>query len=162
MGNNGNSYRLNFPGLQNHCSYEIKICLLLGTKAMTNLDSMLKSRDITLPWLNWIELIGLKLMITSCFSSKHMECNLITVLSWIWVLIIYQTKHIFQEFRTMDQDVYWKEDWGLRVLYWLPSNFYLKAIQIQNKGTSLVVQWISQCRGHGFDPWSRKIPYAIE
>ena len=29
--------------------YEIKRCLLLGRKAMTNLDSMLKSRDITLP-----------------------------------------------------------------------------------------------------------------
>ena len=31
------------------CSYEIKRCLLLGRKAMTNLDSMLKSKDITLP-----------------------------------------------------------------------------------------------------------------
>ena len=31
------------------CSHEIKRCLLLGSKAMTNLDSILKSRDITLP-----------------------------------------------------------------------------------------------------------------
>ena len=31
------------------CSHEIKRCLLLGGKAMTNLDSKLKSRDITLP-----------------------------------------------------------------------------------------------------------------
>ena len=31
------------------CSNKIKSCLLLGRKAMTNLDSMLKSRDITLP-----------------------------------------------------------------------------------------------------------------
>ena len=31
------------------CSHEIKRCLLLGRKFMTNLDSMLKSRDITLP-----------------------------------------------------------------------------------------------------------------
>ena len=31
------------------CSHEIKGCLLLGRKAMTNLDSFLKSRDITLP-----------------------------------------------------------------------------------------------------------------
>ena len=31
------------------CSHEIKRCLLLGRKAMTNLDSVLKSRDITLP-----------------------------------------------------------------------------------------------------------------
>ena len=32
-----------------YCSHEIKRCLLLGRKVMTNLDSMLKSRDITLP-----------------------------------------------------------------------------------------------------------------
>ena len=31
------------------CSHEIKRCLLVGRKAMTNLDSILKSRDITLP-----------------------------------------------------------------------------------------------------------------
>ena len=31
------------------CSHEIKRCLLLGRKAMTNLDSILKSRDIALP-----------------------------------------------------------------------------------------------------------------
>ena len=47
------SKRLYFGGLQNHCngdcSHEIKRCLLLGRKAMPNLDSILKSRDITLP-----------------------------------------------------------------------------------------------------------------
>ena len=32
----------------NHCSHEIKRCLFLGRKAMINLDSMLKNRDITL------------------------------------------------------------------------------------------------------------------
>ena len=32
-----------------NCSHEIKRCLLLGRKAMTNLDSILKSRDIILP-----------------------------------------------------------------------------------------------------------------
>ena len=35
--------------LEGDCSQEIKRCLLLGRKAMTNLDSILKSRDITLP-----------------------------------------------------------------------------------------------------------------
>ena len=42
-----------FWGLQNHCScdcsHEIKRCLLLGRKVMTNLDSIFKSRDVTLP-----------------------------------------------------------------------------------------------------------------
>ena len=51
--NNGNSERLYFGGLQitadADCSHEIKRHLLLGRKAMTNLDSIFKSRDITLP-----------------------------------------------------------------------------------------------------------------
>ena len=51
-GNNGNSERLYFGGSKitadGDCSHEIKGCLLFGRKAMTNLDSTLKSRDITL------------------------------------------------------------------------------------------------------------------
>ena len=35
--------------VDNNCSHEIKKCLLLGRKTMTNLDSILKSRDISLP-----------------------------------------------------------------------------------------------------------------
>ena len=35
--------------LSGDCSHEIKRCLLLGRKVMTNLDSIFKSRDITLP-----------------------------------------------------------------------------------------------------------------
>ena len=38
-----------FGGLQNHFRHEIKRRLLLGRKVMTNLDSIFKSRDITLP-----------------------------------------------------------------------------------------------------------------
>ena len=52
-GNNGNSDRFYFWGSKitadGDCSHEIKRHLLLGRKAMTNLDSILKSRDITLP-----------------------------------------------------------------------------------------------------------------
>ena len=57
MGNrwvdSGNSVRLYFGGSKitadGDCSHEIKRCLLLGRKVMTNLDSILKSRDITWP-----------------------------------------------------------------------------------------------------------------
>ena len=52
-GNNGNGDRLSFLGSKitadGDCSHAIKRCLLLGRKAMTNLHSILKSRDITLP-----------------------------------------------------------------------------------------------------------------
>ena len=51
-GKNGNSDRPYFLGskitVDGDCSHEIKRRLLLGRKAMTNLDSILKSRDITL------------------------------------------------------------------------------------------------------------------
>ena len=50
-GNNGNSDRLYLGGskitVDGDCSHEIKRRLLLGRKAMSNLDSILKSRDIT-------------------------------------------------------------------------------------------------------------------
>ena len=53
-GNNGNSDRLYLLGgskitVDGDCSHEIKRYLLLGRKVMTNLDSVFKSRDITLP-----------------------------------------------------------------------------------------------------------------
>ena len=51
-GNSGNSVRLYFGGSKitedGDCSHEIKRCLLLGRKVMTNLDSIIKGRDITL------------------------------------------------------------------------------------------------------------------
>ena len=53
-GNSGNSVRLHFFGSKitadgGDCSHEIKRRLLLGRKVMTNLDSIFKSRDVTLP-----------------------------------------------------------------------------------------------------------------
>ena len=53
-GNNGNNERLYFGGrskitADGDCSHEIKRHLLLGRKSMTSVDSILKSRDITLP-----------------------------------------------------------------------------------------------------------------
>ena len=48
-GNNGNSETIFLGSKITDCSHEIKRHLLFGRKAMTNLDSILKSRDITLP-----------------------------------------------------------------------------------------------------------------
>ena len=52
LGNNGNSDRLIFLGsiitANSDCSHEVKRHLFLGRKAMTNLDSMLKIRDMTM------------------------------------------------------------------------------------------------------------------
>ena len=52
-GKGGNRDRLTLGGSKitadGDCSHEIKRCLLLGRKVMTNLDSILKSRDVILP-----------------------------------------------------------------------------------------------------------------
>ena len=50
------------------CSHEIKRCLLLGRKAMTNLESILKSRDITLP--TKVHLIKAMIFQLSCMDVR--------------------------------------------------------------------------------------------
>ena len=59
-------------GLQNHtdgdCNHEIKRCLLIGRKVMTNLDSILKSRDITLP--TKVHLVKATVFQKSCMGVK--------------------------------------------------------------------------------------------
>ena len=51
------------------CSHEIKICLFLGRKVMTNLDSILKSRDITLPTkLHLVKAMVFPLVMYGCES----------------------------------------------------------------------------------------------
>ena len=50
-------------------SHEIKICLLLGRKAMTNLDSIVKSRDITLPTkIHLVEAVFFPIVMYGCKS----------------------------------------------------------------------------------------------
>ena len=50
------------------CSHEIKRCLLLGRKVMTNLDSILKSRDITLPIK--VHLVKATVFLWSCMDVR--------------------------------------------------------------------------------------------
>ena len=51
------------------CSHEIKRCLLLGRKVMTNLDSILKSRDITLPTkVHIVKAMALPVVMYGCES----------------------------------------------------------------------------------------------
>ena len=58
-------------------SHEIKRCLLLGRKAMTNLDSILKSRDITLPTkVHLLETMVFPVVMHGCesWTIKKAEC----------------------------------------------------------------------------------------
>ena len=59
------------------CSHEIKRCLLLGRKVMTNLDSLLKSRDITLPTkVCLVKALVFPVVMYGCesWSEKKAEC----------------------------------------------------------------------------------------
>ena len=61
-----------------NCSHEIKRCLLLGRKVMTNLDSILKSRDITLPKkVHLVKTMVFQVVMYGCesWTLKKAECQ---------------------------------------------------------------------------------------
>ena len=70
------------------CSHEIKRCLLLGRKAMTNLDSILKSRDITLPTkVRLVKAIVFPVVMYGCESwtikkAEHQKIDAFEL--WCW------------------------------------------------------------------------------
>ena len=70
------------------CSREIKRHLLLGRKAMTNLDSILKSRDITSPTkVNLVKIMVFPIVMNGCktWTIKKAECQRIDVFElWCW------------------------------------------------------------------------------
>ena len=64
------------------CSHEIKRCLLLGRKAMTNIDSILKSRDITLlTKVHIVKAMVFQVVTYGCesWTIKNAECQRIDV-----------------------------------------------------------------------------------
>ena len=63
------------------CSYEIKRCSLLGRTVMTNIESILKSRDITLPIKVLVKAMVFPVVIYECetWTIKKAECQRIDV-----------------------------------------------------------------------------------
>ena len=70
------------------CNHEIKRCLLLGRKAMTNLDSILRSRDITLPTkVRLVKAMVFPVVMYGCesWTVKKAECRRIDTFElWCW------------------------------------------------------------------------------
>ena len=70
------------------CSHEIKRCLLLGRKVMTNLDSILKSRDIPLPTkVHLVKAMVFPVVVYGCesWTTKKAECQRIDAFElWCW------------------------------------------------------------------------------
>ena len=94
--NSANSDRLYFwaPKItaDGDCSHEIKRCLLLGKRVMTNLDSMLKIRDITLPTkVHLVKAMFLPVIMYGCksWTIKKTECQRIDVFElWCWIGVL--------------------------------------------------------------------------
>ena len=90
--NNGNSERLYFGGSKitadGDCSHKIKRCLLLRRKATTNLESILKSRDITLPTkVHIAKAMVFPVVMYGCesWTIKQAECQRIDAFElWCW------------------------------------------------------------------------------
>ena len=74
------------------CSHEIKSRLLLGRKVMTNLDSILKSRDITLPTkVHLVKAIVFPVVMYGCktWTIKKAECQIIDAFEvWCWKILL--------------------------------------------------------------------------
>ena len=69
------------------CSHEIKRHLLLGRKAIINLDSILKSRDITLPTnVHLVKAMVFPIVMYGCesWTVKKAECQRIDTFGWFW------------------------------------------------------------------------------
>ena len=65
------------------CSHEIKRCLLLGRKVMTNLDSILKSRDITLPTkVRLVKAMVFPVIMYGCEKAERRKINAFEL--WCW------------------------------------------------------------------------------
>ena len=74
------------------CSHEIKRCLLLGRKAMTNLDTILKSRDVTLPTkVRLVKAMVSPVVRHGCesWTIKKAECRRIDAFElWCWTRLL--------------------------------------------------------------------------
>ena len=100
-GNSGNSDRLYFGGSKitadGECSHEIKRHLLLGRKVMTNLDSILKIRDITLPTKVYlIKAMVFPAVLHGCesWTVKKAECQKIDAFElWCWRRLFFFFEH---------------------------------------------------------------------
>ena len=87
------------------CSHEIKRCLLLGRKSMTNLDSILKSRDITLPTkVHLVKAMVFPIVMYGCekWTIKKDEHGRIDAFDWRRLLrVLWATKRSNQSILTV-------------------------------------------------------------
>ena len=159
-------------GLQNHaagaCSHEIKRRLLLGRKAMTNLDSILKSRDITLP--TKVKAMVFPVVMYECESwtikkAEHQRIDPFELWCWGRLLRVHWTARRSNQsiLKEISPGIHWKTDaeaeipilWPPDVKSWLiwkdPDAW--KDWRQEEKGTTEdeMVVWYHRLNGHEFE-----------
>ena len=99
------------------CSHEIKRCLFLGRKVMTNLDSILKSRDITLPTnVHLVKAMGFPVVMYGCESwtikkAEHQRIDAFELCYWRRLLRVPRTARRSNQsiLRKSVLNIHWKD-----------------------------------------------------
>ena len=95
------------------CSHEIKRCLLLGRKAMTNLDSILKSRDITLPTkVHIVRTMVFPVVVYGCdiWTIKKAERRRIDAfVLWCWKRLLRVPWTARRSNKSILKEIHWKD-----------------------------------------------------
>ena len=172
-GSSGNSDRLYFLGSKvtadGNCSHNIKRHLLLGRKIMTNLDSILKSRDITLTKkVHLVKVIVFLVVMYGCegWTIKKAECRRIDAFElWCWRRVLrvpWTARRSSQSILMNILNIHWKDwCWSWTSILWLPyvKNWLIgkdpdagKDWRWEEKGMTEdeMVGWHHQLNGHEF------------
>ena len=165
----GNSGRLYFLGLKitadGDCSHEVKRCLLLGRKVMTNLDSIFKSRDITLPTkVCLVKAMVFPVVMYGCrsWTIKKAECQRIDAFKlWCWrrLLRVPWTERRSNQsiLKEINPDIHWKDwcwSWKCNTLAtWCEElTYWKKTLMLERlragEGDEEMVEWHHQLNGH--------------
>ena len=99
------------------CSHEIKRCLFLGRKVMTNLDSILKSRDITLPTkVRLVKTVVFPVVMYGCESwtlkkAEHQRIDVFELWCWRRLLRVLWTARRSNQslLKEISPDTHWKD-----------------------------------------------------
>ena len=152
------------------CSHEIKRCLLLGRKVMTNLDSILKSRDITLPTnVHLVKPMVFPIFMYGCesWTINKAECQRTDALELWWrrrLRVPWSARRSGQSIlRKSVLNIHWKDwcwSWNSSTLATWCKNWLIgkdlvagKDWRQEEKGTTEdeKVGWHHQLKGHGFE-----------
>ena len=153
------------------CSHEIKRCLLLGRKVMTNIDSLLKGRDITLPTkFHLVKAMVFPVVMYGCesWTIKKAECRRIDAFElWCWRRLLrvpWTARRSNQSIpKEINTEIHWKfwcwswnsntlSTWSEELIIWKDPDAE-KEWRQEEKGVTEdeMVGWHHQLNGHEFE-----------